>query len=153
MAAFDNYNPEITNIRPSTMEKYYKVADEYLVNGYDGAAAYMSVYPNCQHKTAKNNFWRIKKIPEINQYIMEQRQKAFDERCIDLMRVTEEISRMAFCPKGDKDIPSNVKLKALEMLQKALREDAQLQAKNQQEEVVIGLEGDSDEDNTEEESI
>lgn len=59
---------------------------------------------------------------------------------------------MAFCPKGDEAIPASVKLKALEMLQKAMREDAKLQ-QEVKDEIVIGLEGEEDEDNSEEESV
>lgn len=152
--SYKNYDSTKRNIRDKTWEKYYAVADAWLTNGYDATKAYQSVYPNCKdRKTAMDAFCNIKKIPEIAEYIAEQRQAAFDAKCIDLTRVTEEIARMAFCPDGDKYIPASVKAKALEMLQKALREDAQLQAKDKQEEITIGLEGDSDEDNTEEESV
>lgn len=150
---YKEYDPTRVNIRPNTWQKYYAVVDAWLSNGYKSAEAYQSVYPNCKdRKAAMDNFCKIKSIPQIKQYIAEQRQAAFDSKCIDLTRVTEEIATMAFCPKGDEAIPASVKLKALEMLQKAMREDAKLQQEIK-DEIVIGLEGEEDEDNSEEESV
>lgn len=150
--SYANYDSSQINIRESTWKKYYAVADAWLTNGYNAAEAYQSVYPNCTNrKSAMDNFCKIKKIPEIAEYIAEQRQAAFDAQCIDLTRVTEEIAKMAFCPNGDKYIPASVKAKALEMLQKALREDAKVQ-QQATEEITIGLE-EEDEDSSEEESI
>lgn len=150
--SYANYDPSKINKNPATMKKYYAVVDEWLVNGYKAAEAYQSVYPNANRKTATDNFCCIKKIPEIAEYIAEQRQAAFDSQCIDLIRVTQEIAKMAFCPDGDKYVPASVKAKALEMLQKALREDAA--NSNKQEDVVtIELEGEEDENNSEKESV
>lgn len=150
--SYAQYDSTKRNIKPRTWEKYFAVADAWLTNGYNAAEAYQSVYPNCTNrKTAMDNFCNIKKIPEIAEYIAEQRQAAFDAKCIDLTRVTEEIAKMAFCPDGDKYIPASVKAKALEMLQKALREDAKAQQESK-EEITIGLEED-DEDSSEEESV
>lgn len=149
--AAKNYDSSKIKLNDKTWEKYFAVADAWLTNGYNSVAAYQSVYPKANRKTATDNFSKIKRIPEIAEYIAEQRQAAFDAKCIDLTRVTEEIATMAFCPNGDKDIPANVKLKALEMLQKALREDAKVQ-QQATEEITIGLE-EEDEDSSEEESI
>lgn len=149
--AAKNYDSSKINLNDKTWEKYFAVADAWLTNGYNSVAAYQSVYPKANRKTATDNFSKIKRIPEIAEYIAEQRQAAFDAKCIDLTRVTEEIATMAFCPNGDKDIPASVKLKALEMLQKALREDAKTQ-QQATEEITIGLE-EEDEDSSEEESI
>lgn len=139
------------NLRPATKEKWLRVAEEWLVNGYNSIKAYRSVYPNVTDRTARDNFSHIKRDPFISKYIEEQRSKAFENRCIDLTRVTEEISEIAFCEKGDEFVPMTVKLKALELLQKALKEDEL--AKNNNNEIVIGLEEDEDESNTEENII
>lgn len=48
---------------------------------------------------------------------------AFEDKCIDSMRITEEIADLAFAPKGDKDVPPNVKLKALEILNRSIKDD------------------------------
>ena len=139
------------NLRPATKEKWLRVAEEWLVNGYNSIKAYRSVYPNVTDRTARDNFSHIKRDPFISKYIEEQRSKAFENRCIDLTRVTEEISEIAFCAKGDEFVPMTVKLKALELLQKALKEDEL--ARNNNNEIVIGLEEDEDESNTEENII
>lgn len=139
------------NLRPATKEKWLRVAEEWLVNGYNSIKAYRSVYPNVTDRTARDNFSHIKRDPFISKYIEEQRSKAFENRCIDLTRVTEEISEIAFCEKGDEFVPMTVKLKALELLQKALKEDEL--ARNNNNEIVIGLEEDEDESNTEENII
>ena len=139
------------NLRPATKEKWLRVAEEWLVNGYNSIKAYRSVYPNVTDRTARDNFSHIKRDPFISKYIEEQRSKAFENRCIDLTRITEEISEIAFCEKGDEFVPMTVKLKALELLQKALKEDEL--ARNNNNEIVIGLEEDEDESNTEENII
>ena len=139
------------NLRPATKEKWLRVAEEWLVNGYNSIKAYKSVYPNVTDRTARDNFSHIKRDPFISKYIEEQRSKAFENRCIDLTRVTEEISEIAFCEKGDEFVPMTVKLKALELLQKSLKEDEL--ARNNNNEIVIGLEEDEDESNTEENII
>lgn len=139
------------NLRPATKEKWLRVAEEWLVNGYNSIKAYKSVYPNVTDRTARDNFSHIKRDPFISKYIEEQRSKAFENRCIDLTRVTEEISEIAFCEKGDEFVPMTVKLKALELLQKSLKEDEL--ARNNNNEIVIGLEEDENESNTEENII
>lgn len=149
--SYAQYDPTKCDIRPGTWKKYYAVVDEWLSNNYDAVAAYQSVYPNASRRTATDNFSKIKRIPEIAQYIAEQRQAAFDAQCIDLTRVTQEIAKLAFCSEDSKYVPASVKAKALEMLQKALREDARIQTESK-DEIVIGLEED-DEDSSEEESI
>lgn len=152
MASRDNWS-DWDIMTPERKTKILQVIDTWLTNGYQAIPAYQSIYPKANPQSASTAFCRIKKIPYIQEYIKQRRQDTYDASCIDLMRVTDEIARIAFCNREDNYIPSSVKLKALEMLQKAMREDAQLQAKDKQEEVVIGLEGDSDEDNSEEESI
>lgn len=141
------------NPKPETLEKYYKIIDTWLTNGFNGAAAYLLVYPNSSNATAKREFNRIKNYPIVQQYINTMRQIAFEDRCIDSMRVTEEIADLAFAPKGDKDVPSNVKLKALEILNRSIRDEELLKQQKESNSIVIGLEEDSDEDNAKEEFV
>lgn len=86
----------INNPRPASLQKYYQVIDEWLVNGFNGTAAYQKVYPNANHSSARNEFFTIKSIPQVQEYIKQARQAAYEEKCIDLIRVTEEIAKMAF---------------------------------------------------------
>ena len=139
------YNP-----KPETLEKYYRIIDTWLTNGFNGAAAYLTEYPNSSNATAKREFNRIKNYPVVMQYINTVRQMAFEDKCIDSMRITEEIADLAFAPKGDKDVPSNVKLKALEILNRSIKDDELLKQQKESNSIVIELEEeDSDEDNTE----
>ena len=142
--------PRSMNPKPEKLKEYKQVVDEWLVNGYNGVKAWQAIYPNVEARSATACFTQIRKIPAIQEYIKQRRQEAFEDKCIDLQRVTEEIAKMAFCPNGDSYIPASVKAKALEMLQKAMREDARLAATKQDETITIGVE---DEDNTEEESV
>lgn len=41
------YDEEIT--RPETLEKYYRVINRWLENGYNSVEAYQSVYPTANH--------------------------------------------------------------------------------------------------------
>jgi hypothetical protein len=151
--SFKNYTSVNRKINPKTWEKYYAVADAWLTNGYDSAAAYMSVYPNCTNrKTATDAFCNIKKIPEIKEYIAEQRQAAFDSKCIDLTRVTEELAKIAFSDKADEYISTTNRVKALDILLKSLKEDEK-NLHEQNDTVVVELEEDADEDNSQEESV
>lgn len=142
-----------TTMTENTKQKYYAVVDEWLANGYRSAEAYQSVYPKASRKTAQTKFCKIKQIPAIAEYINERRKEAFDAKLIDIQRVTEEIASMAFIELGNTNVPSSVKLKALELLQKAMLEEAK-NNNNNKDDITIGLEGDEeDEDNIEEESI
>lgn len=131
------------NPKPQTLEKYIKVAEAWLTNGYDAIAAYQSVYPNASRRTASDNFSKIRSCPPIASYIAEQRKIAFDSRCIDLQRVIEELSKVAFSKIDDPNIPASTKVKSLEILLKTLKEDA---AATEEEQIVVEL----DEDSTEE---
>lgn len=143
----------MTNPRPATLQKYYAIVDEWLQNGFNGAAAYSKVFPNANENTARHDWYKIKSIPAVQEYIQAARKALYEDKCIDLERVTMEIANMAFADKTDKYVPPSVKIKALEMLQRALREDMAEQAKGQDNTVVIELEDEPDESNTEEESV
>lgn len=143
----------INNPRPQTLEKYYKIMDIWMSNGFNGTEAYLQVYPNASRNTAKKDFYHIKAIPLVKKYVEKARKAAFEEKCIDLIRITEEIADIAFAEKGDEYVPSNVKLKALEILQKSIKEDEARAKGLDKDSIVIGLEEDSNEDSPEEESI
>lgn len=131
-----------TVLKEQTKLKGMKIIDTYLINGYNAVEAYLSVYPNASRRTASTEFARMKSHPFFAQYLAEQRQKLFDNMCIDKQRVIQEVAQMAFTAKDDKDIPSNVKAKTLEMLYKMLQEN---EAAHKDNEVVIGLEEDEEE--------
>lgn len=129
-------------LREQTKLKGMAAIDEYLRNGYNAVDAWLSVYPNYSRKNASNEFARMKKNPFFARYLAEQRQILFDNMGIDKQRVIQEVASMAFTAKDDKDIPSNVKAKTLEMLYKMLQDDELAQKDS---EITIGLEEDGDE--------
>ena len=47
LAVVSVYDEEIT--RPETLEKYYRVINRWLENGYNSVEAYQSVYPTANH--------------------------------------------------------------------------------------------------------
>lgn len=82
-------------------------------------------------------------MPRFKEYIAQQRQLAYEAKNIDLMRITEELANVAFADIKDENVPVAQKVKSLEILLKALREDAAAQKSS---DITIGLEDDDDED-------
>lgn len=82
-------------------------------------------------------------MPRFKEYIAQQRQLAYEAKNIDLMRITEELANVAFADIKDENVPAAQKVKSLEILLKALREDAAAQKSS---DITIGLEDDDDED-------
>lgn len=131
------------NPRPTTLDKWLQVVDVWLENGYNGSAAYQAIYPNANKTTAKLAFSKLRQNEDIKEYIKMKRKKAFEDRCIDLDRVTEEMANIAFCEKGDSYVPASVKAKMLESLRKALIEDSQADTK--EDKIVIDIEEEDEE--------
>lgn len=138
-------NPD--TIRPDTMRKYMKIVDEWLVNGYDAVKAYQSVYPKANTLTARTEFCKIKKIPQIAEHIKQREQEAYELANITLERLYREMASMAFNP--DPEYPQSVKAKMAEVLTKNLKEDQGKTANTMK--IVIGV--DDDGDSSEEEDI
>lgn len=124
----------------ATLEKWYRVADEYILNGYDGAKAYQKIYPNAGYETARRVFYNMKKNPQIASYIKKKREEALEMQSIDVLRVTEEMAKIAFCETGDKYIPASVKAKMLEVLRNALIEDEEAKKNEALNKIIVTLE-------------
>lgn len=125
------------NPQEKTLLKWCKIIDRYVENGMDAVDAYTSQYPDASSATAKNNFYGIKSNPTMRIYLKEQRDIAFDSLGVDLMRVTTEIADIAFSSKYDKEIGVSAKLKALDMLNKGLREDRDRETKEDVIEITL----------------
>lgn len=104
-----------------------RFADEYLANGYKAIPAYKVAYPGCADSTAKSCAWKVLKYPEVKAYIDERRHQIYESLAIDAEHIASELADMAFAAKGDEEYSAQVKLKALDLLQKQLG----LQTKNQ----------------------
>lgn len=143
-----NTNPD--TIRPQTMRKYFRIMDEYIINGYDAVKAYQSVYPNANKLTARGEFCKIKKIPPVAEYLKQREREAYDSLGLSIERVYGEMAKIAFT--DDPDCPITAKTKMLEVLMKNLKEDKGKTANTVK--LVIGVEEDEeDSDILEEEDI
>lgn len=138
-------NPD--SIQPKTMKKYFRIADEWISNGYDAVKAYQSVYPNASVLTARSEFCQIKKLPQVAEHIKKREQEAYDAMGISLQRVYAEMAEMAFTK--DPEYPQTIKAKMLEVLGKNLKEDEGKTATGLK--ITIGVEDDGD--SSEEEDI
>lgn len=56
--------------------KYEGVISEWFLNGFNGAKAYLKYYPSVKVKTAKENFVKLKKHPELQEYIQKLQDRA-----------------------------------------------------------------------------
>ena len=137
-----------STIRPNTMRKYYKVVDTWMTNNYDAVEAYLSVYPNASRTTASQEFSKIRRIPEIAEYIKRTESEKYENLNITLDRIYAEMARIAF--NTDPDYPQTAKIRMLEVLGKNLKEDQGKTANTMK--IVIGVE-DDDSDILEEEDI
>lgn len=129
------------HLRQDTKDKYYRVCNEYLANGFQPAKAYQSVYPDASDSCAASCFHKIRKIPEFANYLADKRKEHYEARCIDIERVMEELADVAFIQIGDERVPVQSKVKALEILLKQLKEDEAAKAQaNKDDTITIELE-------------
>lgn len=138
-------NPD--KIRPGTMKKFKAVMDRWLENNYDAIEAYQSIYPNASRTTASQEFSKIKRIPEIAEYVKQREKEIYDQAGISIERLYKEMASIAF--NTDPEYPQSAKTKMLEVLTKNLKEDAGKTANTMK--IVIGV--DDDGDSPEEEDI
>lgn len=80
-------------MKDSTFKKYCLVVDEWFVNGFNGTKAYLEFYPNVSEETAAVEFYRILRIPKIQEYKTEKQDKASEELQINLFK---QLSRLDF---------------------------------------------------------
>ena len=93
---------------------------EYVANGYNAQKAYMAAYKDSSEAAAKANASRLMKNPKIKEFIKELQKDKIEALNITAERLLEELSTMAFAEKGDEDYGANVKLKAIDLLQKQM---------------------------------
>lgn len=136
-----------STIRPTTMKKYRQIVDTWLTNGYNAVEAYLSVYPNAKRTTASQEFSKIRRIPEIAEYIKTMERDKLENMNITLDRLYAEMAKIAF--NEDPNCPMTAKTKMLEVLTKNIKEDEGKTANTMK--IVIGV--DDDGDSPEEEDI
>lgn len=93
--------------------------ENYLANGYNALQAYFDAFPAANRDNQKPSYpYRLLAKPEIKAYLDERRKEIYDSLNIDAERIAQELADMAFAAKGDEIYSANIKLKALELLQK-----------------------------------
>lgn len=96
-----------------------RFVEEYVSNGYKPSAAYLVAY-NATIETAYKNASTLLKKPEVQQYMQFLQKDRIKAQGITAERILEELSQMAFAEKGDEHYNANVKLKAMDLLQKQM---------------------------------
>lgn len=92
-------------------------ADEYMRNGFNASAAYVTVSGSSAKKPSYP--YTMLKDPDVKAYIEQRRNEIYETLCIDAMRVMEELAKIAFGPITEENSTTS-KLKALELLSKNL---------------------------------
>ena len=131
------------------MEELRRVEEEfcqaYLRSGYCGTKAYLAVKPNVKVESASKMSREWLKKPKIRDRIAQLQQEVFDELFLTPERVITELCDMAFAGKGDQIYTPNIKLKALELLQKQLGwQKAKLEAEVKGTVINVSIDDDGD---------
>lgn len=87
---------------------------EFIACKYNAGKAYEKVYATKKNDTARAGAVRLMKMPEIKERISQLEKEIFEENHITPEHIANELSEMAF----GEDTPQNIKLKALDLLQK-----------------------------------
>ena len=87
---------------------------EFIACKYNAGKAYEKVKATKKNDTARAGAVRLMKMPEIKERISQLEKEIFEENHITPEHIANELSEMAF----GEDTPQNIKLKALDLLQK-----------------------------------
>ena len=122
-------------------DKNKEFAREYIANHYNGTQAYLKVY-ECSYENAARKAWGLVHKPEVQEYIKELQKERVEALNISADRLLEELAQMAFAEKGDEDYPANIKVRALDLLQKQMGLQSQkIEANvNQETTIVVDIE-------------
>lgn len=105
---------------------------EFIACKYKASEAYEKVYSPAKREGIYCGATRLMKNPEVKARIKELEKEIFEANNITAEHIANELSEMAF----DKNTPQNIKLKALDLLQK----QAGLQTQKVQAEVSKNIE-------------
>lgn len=95
---------------------------EFVANGYNANAAYMTTHPDCVKGSARNGSYTYMKKPEVKALIAELIKDIFEEKMINADTIATELAIVAYQRRETLglDYSEGTKLKALELLQKQL---------------------------------
>lgn len=118
-------------MKDSTLAKYKLVIDQWFINGFNGSAAYQTIYPKSKPDSAKSEFVRIFTIPNVQDYVQTKQNSQVESSGITHTELIENLKEirdrcMQGTPVKDKDgsptgewkFDANAAIKAIENLGK-----------------------------------
>ena len=101
-------------------QKQKLFAEKYISNGFNARKAYYEAFGADSRNKQPSYPYTLLKKPEIAEYIKQRREEIYESINIDSLRITTELSEIAFAEKGDPIYNTTAKLKALELLSKSI---------------------------------
>lgn len=101
-------------------QKQKLFAEKYIANGFNARKAYFEAFGADSKNKQPSYPYTLLKKPEIAEYIKKRREEIYESINLDSLRITSELSEIAFAEKGDPIYNTSAKLKALEILSKSL---------------------------------
>lgn len=96
--------------------KQRKFCEEYA-RTYNATQSYLTAYPNANYSTANTCGPALLKDERVKRYLTQLEKEAFEANRINYERIANALAEMAF----DKETtPQNIRLKAIDLLQKQL---------------------------------
>jgi len=81
----------VRKLMPETKTKYYKVATEYLKNGFNRTKAYASVYPDAKQRTCESMGSEVINHPEVQSFLSDVFGRMTTEAELDAQYVVKEL--------------------------------------------------------------
>tara|TARA_R110000772_G_C13310212_1_gene439983 strand:- start:27677 stop:28069 length:393 start_codon:yes stop_codon:yes gene_type:complete len=103
-------------MKDSTFKKYCLVIDEWFINGFNGTQAYLKFYPGSTDETASTEFYRILRIPKIEEYMNTKTENKSEELGITMSKQLKLLSDII----EDKDARHTDKINAIKEQNKLL---------------------------------
>lgn len=75
-----------------TLEKYRLLIDEWFVNGFNGAQAYLKYYPDA--KRPDDSFSKIQRIPEVEMYIQKVQAEISERNKITVDELVQILTKL-----------------------------------------------------------
>lgn len=95
--------------------KMKKFTEEYA-RTYNATQSYLTAYPNAGYDTAKATGHKLLKDQRVKNYLTQLEKEAFEANRINYEHIANELAEMAF----NKETAENIRLRAIDLLQKQL---------------------------------
>jgi len=100
--------------------KEIQYCEEYLANGFQQRRAYMKIYPKMKQTTADKHAHEIMKKPEVREYIDNRLQDILGDKKKIADKVALSLMEMVEADKKDTIYTPQIRLKAMDLLQKQM---------------------------------